>query len=514
MDLQPRWAGYALAIAATTLAVTLRSLFSGVLTGTPYLAFYPAVVAAAAFGGMGPGLLATIGSALSVDILFDSTPGWLNVSDPVAVGRIAIFLAGGIGISLVAGLKRAAQVRERSRVRELASFAESLRRSEELRGLALEAAKVGTWDFDPATNRIIFDDRSREIFGLADSQINFREFLGTVVHPEDAAHVAGEVKQALDPASDGLYQIDYRVIRSDRSAHWVAARGQVYFTGEGDTRHPSRFVGTVLDIDARKKAEQQLQELNETLERRVAVRTEQAEQRAGQLRRLAAELTEVEQRERQRLAQVLHDNLQQLLIAAKFSVASARRSNESSAFMSALDRVDGLIDQSLEASRSLTAELSPSVLYMGSFANALRWLGAWMRDKHGLTVRVEAAPDVDLHPENVRVLVFQAIRELLLNVVKHAGVNSATVTLDAAADNQVLVVVEDKGTGFDVESRSRQTSDSGLGLFSVRERLELLGGHLKIESAPDRGTRVSLWVPSAARPGKAGGLVSTAGGRT
>ncbi len=105
--------GYAMAFLFTALAALVRVVLPGVLTGTPYLAFYPMVVAAAALGGFGPGLLATVGSFLCVDLLFDATPGWTDLRDPVVLGRMAIFGAGGIGISLVAGMQRAARMRSR-----------------------------------------------------------------------------------------------------------------------------------------------------------------------------------------------------------------------------------------------------------------------------------------------------------------------------------------------------------------------------------------------------------------
>ena len=97
------WVRYTLAVIVTTLATLLRWGLPGALEGTPYLAFYPAVVAAAALGGFGPGLLATVGSMLCVDLLFDPTLGWMDVGDPVVMGRLAIFLAGGVGTSLLSG---------------------------------------------------------------------------------------------------------------------------------------------------------------------------------------------------------------------------------------------------------------------------------------------------------------------------------------------------------------------------------------------------------------------------
>jgi signal transduction histidine kinase len=113
------WVGYVLSAVFTATAALVRWALPVALTGTPYLAFYPAVVAAAAFGGVGPGLLATVGSFLCVDLMFDATPGWIDYHDPVVWGRMAIFLGGGVGISLLAGMQRAARMREREQTRKL-----------------------------------------------------------------------------------------------------------------------------------------------------------------------------------------------------------------------------------------------------------------------------------------------------------------------------------------------------------------------------------------------------------
>jgi two-component system CheB/CheR fusion protein len=120
---------YAVAVIAVAAAALLRWAWPGVLAETPYLAFYPAVVAAAAFGGLGPGVAATIGVLLCVGLLFDRTPGWVDLGDAVVLARQAIFLAGGLGISLVAGLRRSAQSGERRQARELAAAKQSAERA-------------------------------------------------------------------------------------------------------------------------------------------------------------------------------------------------------------------------------------------------------------------------------------------------------------------------------------------------------------------------------------------------
>ncbi len=250
------------------------------------------------------------------------------------------------------------------------------------------------------------------------------------------------------------------------------------------------------EVVERTRAEEQLRILNETLEQRVAERTAIAEQRAAQLSALTSELTQAEQRERRRLAQLLHDHLQQLLVAAKLQVVAVQRRAQSEALQDSLQHVRDLLDQSIQASRSLTVELSPPVLYDLGLGPALFWLARWMQEAHGLTVEVLTESQGDAISEDIRVLLFQTIRELLFNVVKHAQVDRATVRMRELSGGQVHIVVRDAGIGFDpARLHAGESVSGGFGLFSVRDRLESLGGQVEIDSAPGCGTCITLCAP-------------------
>lgn len=287
---------------------------------------------------------------------------------------------------------------------------------------------------------------------------------------------------------------ELRVRRRDTGRTWV-----ISFGGTPVANNQGEVILGVLtlhDITARKQAEAQLKELNETLERRVAERTAVAEQRAAQLQKLAGELTRVEEHERRRLAEVLHDDLQQLLVGAKFSTSMAKARIDDQAVREALHRVDELLDESIQASRSLTTELSPPIVYQADLPGVLRWLARWMYGKHGLEVEVRVDEETDPQAEETRIVLFHAVRELLLNVAKYARVNQATVRLEGSEDNYVRVSVQDKGVGFDPgQMDMQQQASGGFGLFSIQERLIMLGGRMEIQSAPGAGTKVTLWAP-------------------
>ncbi|MEJ2718968.1 MAG: response regulator, partial [Deltaproteobacteria bacterium] len=255
---------------------------------------------------------------------------------------------------------------------------------------------------------------------------------------------------------------------------------------------------------AKDELEQRVQErtadLSQTVDRLQGeiARRELAEtvlrQRSEQLRMLASELTLAEQRERRRLAEVLHDDLQQLLVGAKFRMSSLDRSPDEAVKRAAAE-VHELIDQSIECSRSLTSELSPPILHQGGLVPALEWLAVWMQQKHGRNVQLDIGQKAEPDSEDMRVLLFQSVRELLFNAVKHAKVKTIQVRL-RRLDDHVEVTVSDDGAGFDpqtVEPKEGQTG--GFGLFSIRERLDLLGGKMEIDSAPGRGSRFTLCAP-------------------
>ncbi len=249
-------------------------------------------------------------------------------------------------------------------------------------------------------------------------------------------------------------------------------------------------IGDVTDL---RKAEDELRELNASLERRVGERTAELERRAAQLRTLAVQVAHAEDRERQRLAQVLHDHLQQFLVAARFSASSLARSVTEPDLKAESQRLFELLGKSIEASRSLTIELTPPALHNENLLGALTWLAEWMRDTHGLEIEV-AAPEADIAlPEDLRFVSFRAVRELLFNVVKHAGVKRAQVTVAQTADGNLRLVVADEGHGFDAALNAGST----FGLQSIRERLAFIGGELAIDSAPGRGTRATVTAPIA-----------------
>ncbi len=235
--------------------------------------------------------------------------------------------------------------------------------------------------------------------------------------------------------------------------------------------------------------------INSDLQDLVTVRTEQIKQ-------LTSELILSEQAERQRIAQLLHDDLQQLLIAFQIRVTALSRSL-SDKQAARLGEAGTLIAQALNVTRTLTVELSPPVLSGedADITTTLDWLALRMAHVHKLKVEVVSTCPVRV-PGPINMLMYQVTRELLFNVVKHAGVDRARVKLIREED-RLLLVVEDDGAGFD-PAVLQPTGQGGFGLRSMRQRLSLLGGCLEVDAAPGRGTRMMLFLPLKYEPAVAG----------
>jgi len=246
------------------------------------------------------------------------------------------------------------------------------------------------------------------------------------------------------------------------------------------------------ELTERKQIELRLRQHEATLERCVEARTTQLERSHARLRRLASELTLAEQRERKQLASELHDYLSQLLVVAKLKIDQLGRNPSTDHTARIISEARSSLDQALTYSRTLVAQLSPTILFTQGLVAALYWLPEYF-SKHGLRVHVQACVPSVILPEDRSVLVFQSVRELLFNVLKHAGTGEATVALEVLTDQAVRITVADRGPGFDIQASVGEPN--GFGLLSIRERIEGLAGTFSVQSSPITGTQVDITIP-------------------
>lgn len=234
----------------------------------------------------------------------------------------------------------------------------------------------------------------------------------------------------------------------------------------------------------------ELERANQELEQRVEARTQQ-------VKGLAVKLSGAEQDERQRLAHILHDDLQQQLFGVSIALSLLARAESPEDREGLVERAQQGLAHATKLTRSLSTELSPAVLDTHRLGEVLRWLAVQKRELYGIEVEVEGDADVEepLH----RALLYHLVREVLFNVAKHAGTNRARVVIKEAA-GQVAVRIQDEGRGFDATLMEADGRAEGFGLASIRERLELAGGRFEVASVPGVGTRVTLTLPLASGP--------------
>ncbi|MEN6333769.1 MAG: PAS domain S-box protein, partial [Phycisphaerales bacterium] len=235
-----------------------------------------------------------------------------------------------------------------------------------------------------------------------------------------------------------------------------------------------------IDVTEHKRAEAALRELNETLSHR-----------ARQLQKLTLELSQAEERERRRIAVILHEDLQQQIAGAKFHLNTLGGRAENRRLRSDVEKIDEMLREAIEKSRGLSHDLSPAVLNMNDLTEVLRWLVNRVRTLHGLIVHVDTPDRLTLQSEAMTMFLFRAAQELLFNVVKHARVAEAVVRVRRAR-GFVCLCVSDKGQGFNPQEL-RDTA--GFGLLSISERVGLLGGRMKIRSSQEKGSTVRMVVP-------------------
>jgi signal transduction histidine kinase len=313
--------------------------------------------------------------------------------------------------------------------------------------------------------------------------LNYRDVcLAAAARPDGGDSLAAwsGIQGVLDKTQDH-FALDYPC-HSPTERHWFRMRVYPLIAPSDGA------VVTHENITARKRAEERLLEMAAGLETTVARRTEQ-------LRRLSAQLAMTEERERRQLAEELHDNLGQFLAIAKIKLSSLA----GAADRSALDEVLHMVDRADQSARLITQQLSPPILRTLGLVPALEALAETMEAMYRLNVALDLDARLAAMPLNdeIQALVYRSLRELLINVARHAKVTQASV-VGSCEGNHLMFSVSDDGEGFDAAGFLELSSAAdGFGLRSVHERITGIGGKMDIDSSPGNGTTITLAVPPA-----------------
>jgi len=310
------------------------------------------------------------------------------------------------------------------------------------------------------------NDQFFEMFGYRREELSGKNALAMTMSPESA-------KVAMERIASGETR-PYEAVGLKKDGTRIALEIRVRLT---DYEGRKIRVGVIRDVTLQKQFEKRLLVYQDNL------------------RSLASKLSLAEARERRRIATEVHDHVGQNLAFAKIRLTELRRTSGVSEYAGSLQEVVDFIDSAIQDIRSLVSELSPPVLYELGFVPAIRQVIHEILRRHGMSCSIEDDGRPKPLGEDMMVLLFQAVRELLINVVKHARASAASVSV-TRTDGKIRVQVKDNGIGFDVAKTDLNgMDDRGFGLFSIRERLDPLGGCLDVRSEPGRGTEVTLWGP-------------------
>jgi PAS domain S-box-containing protein len=232
------------------------------------------------------------------------------------------------------------------------------------------------------------------------------------------------------------------------------------------------------DITERKQDEQQILEYQD------------------KLKALASQLTIAEERERRRIASDLHDEVGQTLAFARMRLASARKTTADPKLQAILDEVSESLRNAIEDTEVLVFDLSSPILHeIGLGAAISEWVEQQLQNVYELEISfTEKGPKTALN-EDINVILFRNVRELLTNVIRHANASQVSVHIEHAEDI-ISVIIEDDGVGFDPDATAQKRGrEAGFGLFSIQERMSDMGGTFEIQSAPVRGSKAILSLP-------------------
>lgn len=380
--------------------------------------------------------------------------------------------------------------------------------SEENRKLALEAANLGTFVWYPDEDRAVPNERMLQLFGLPrDGMLNLAKAMETMFPADERDAYGAAIEQAL--ASDGSLVLDIRVIQPDGSIKWVAINAQTVF--EGESRRPVKMYGVASDITEKILHAEELKRANEKLEEKVEERTAELENANRDLKNEVKERLEVEKHrsellrrivttqedERRRIARDLHDTLGQRLTALRLKLASLKESCEGEELLKRINRLQEIGEVIDKEVSFLSWQLRPTVLDdLGLVTAAGNYVQEWAAHcdiradfgEAGLSKRrLDSIAESNL---------YRILQEALNNIAKHANASQVNVLLEGRK-NDVVLIIEDDGKGFDPSGAMQVTREKGLGLLGIKERAAIVGGTVQIESEPGSGTTVFVTIPFA-----------------
>lgn len=363
----------------------------------------------------------------------------------------------------------------------------------EMRRMLEEAqrmAKLGAWKYDVANKEHVWTEEVYRIYGVGrDFDVNDLDACFSHYAPECRAVIREAFKCAITVGKP--YELELAFVRASGERVWVRSSARPIVEND----RVIRVDGNLMDVTERRRTQELLESWSALLERRVAERTAEVEKYARQLQAQTGRLVRAEEDERRRISGVLHEDLQQILVAVRMALGGVTEAVRGTPVCEVIERVDGMLARSLRLTRSLVQEIAVPALRERDLPFAVKWVAQQMEDKFGLRVSVRCEGSIPVVDENVYVCLYRVIQEILFNVVKHAGVKEAEVELSSRSSDNLRIVVRDGGCGLAPSVLSGLGKGGGSGLFGIRERIEGLGGKMDVSSTPGKGTVICLVMP-------------------
>jgi PAS domain S-box-containing protein len=383
-----------------------------------------------------------------------------------------------------------------------------LRESEGMFKSLAESALVGIYLMQDDRFKYV-NPRFAELFGYAVDECLDQKFYDTSAHPDDMPLIRENMRGRLCGEIPNAHY-EFRGIKKTGEIINV----EVFGSGVIYKQKPA-IIGTMLDISQRKQAEEELRISHNELENRVKERTRELLQvneslnvlvselklsketisaHEKDLKSLVIELTSTEDRERRRIAKTLHENIGQILALIRIELGALTESVKSAEACDEIRQIRALIGEVMQFVRTLTVDLCPPMLYELGFYAAVQQLVEQFLEKYNISfdfIRDGEGGPID---QGMCILLFNVVRELMVNVVKHAKAQTAAISLLRDA-NEIKITVEDYGIGYDTTQIRPNGSNEGFGILNISERLHSIGGRIEIKSVINSGTTVFVTVP-------------------
>jgi PAS domain S-box-containing protein len=398
---------------------------------------------------------------------------------------------------------------------------EALRQQQERAEFVADASDMGFWFCDLPFDKLIWDKRVKNHFGLPpDANVTIHTFYERL-HPEDREPTRRAMEKSI--ANNTQYDVEYRTVAADGRQNWIRAIGRTFYDAGGQ---PTRFDGVTLNVTERKQSELALsgsearyRVLAESLDQQVQARTLELQARNREilrmyesLRTLSTRMMAVQDEERRRIARDLHDSSGQLLAVIDMQLSTLAQDLRKAApqFNEQVEETERVVEMLQKEIRTTSYLLHPPLLDEAGLFSALSWYVEGLNKRSNVRIALEIARNFGRLPRDIELVVFRLVQESLANIYRHSGSETAMIRI-ARDEGTITVEVQDQGKGIPPEKLVEiQSEGSGVGIRGMRERLRQFNSELRIESGKN-GTRVwvTMSVPQSSVSGEWSGLEPT-----